>query len=189
MTIEVEQKYRISDVPALERQLNALGARRQQTVDQVDCYFGHPARDFSATDEALRLRQVGRLNYITYKGPKIDATTKSRREIEIALADGDQAASDAASLLVALGCTPVAQVYKRRVHFTVDWQGRETGIALDQVVELGNFIELEIVVPEEDIAQARDCIISLASRLGLSNGERRSYLELLLVQRKAPVDD
>jgi ABC-type sulfate transport system permease component len=39
-------------------------------------------------DEAFRLRRVGERNYMTYKGPKLDATTKSRPEEEVRLADG-----------------------------------------------------------------------------------------------------
>lgn len=184
MSFEVEQKFRIADLPALERELAALGGKHHETVEQVDCYFAHPARDFARTDEALRLRQVGELNYITYKGPKIDATTKTRREFEIALAAGAQSAADAASLLESLGFTRVAQVRKRRIHSTLRWQNREVGVALDHIAELGNFVELEIIAKAADVEQARDCIASLASRLHLSSSERRSYLELLLLSQQ-----
>ena len=68
-----------------------LGATIEPPVVQVDQYFAHPARDFAQTDEALRLRRVGKQNFITYKGSKIDATTKTRREIELPLAPGEEA--------------------------------------------------------------------------------------------------
>ena len=184
MSIEVEQKFRIVDRPALERQLAALGGKHRETVDQADCYFAHPARDFARTDEACRLRQVGELNYITYKGPKLDATTKTRREIEIPLATGKQAAADAASLLQALGFTRVAEVCKRRTHSTLRWQNCEIDVSLDHIAELGNFVELEIVAEPSDVGQARDCIVSLAKELGLKDNQRSSYLELLLAHRE-----
>jgi adenylate cyclase class 2 len=180
MAVEVEQKFRLTDRSLLERELQSLGAERRASEDQVDCYYAHPARDFSRTDEALRLRRVGSLNYITYKGPKLDQTTKTRREIEIALPEGDRAAAQAADLLEALAFRPVAQVPKRRTHFIVRWQGREIGISLDEVAELGDFVELEIVAEQAEIAACRDCIVSLAARLALTQSERRSYLELLL---------
>jgi adenylate cyclase class 2 len=184
MPIEVEQKFHIADPSSLERQLAALGGEEQETRIQVDCYFAHPERDFVRTDEALRLRQVGELNYITYKGPKLDATTKTRREVEIALAPGPQTAAEVTSLLEALGFTRVAEVRKRRTHSKLRWQGRKIGVSLDNIVNLGNFVELEIVTNPDDVAAAQECLASLASRLGLANSQRRSYLELLLDLRK-----
>jgi adenylate cyclase class 2 len=184
MSIEVEQKFRVADLNGLEQQLAALGLSHPETVVQVDSYFAHPARNFAQTDEALRLRRVGDLNYITYKGPKLDATTKTRRELEIPLAAGRQAGTDAADLLQALGFSPVAEVRKRRAHGAINWQGRQVEVSLDHIAELGNFVELEIVTSEGGVALARECLASLAIQLGLSGGERRSYLEMLLAERK-----
>ena len=180
MAIEVEQKFRVSDLPALERALADLQGSARKVSVQVDCYFAHPSRDFARTDEALRLRRVGESNYITYKGPKLDATTKTRHEIEIALPDGQQSAAEAGELLVALGFARVAEVTKRRTHFTVPWGEWEIEISLDDVAGLGNFVELEIMATEEQMPAARDSLLSLARRLGLAGSERRSYLELLL---------
>ena len=56
--------------------------RPGEPAEQVDTYFSHPARDFAATDEALRIRSIDQENFVTYKGPKLDATTKTRREID-----------------------------------------------------------------------------------------------------------
>ncbi|HEV3137090.1 MAG TPA: class IV adenylate cyclase, partial [Pirellulales bacterium] len=165
MPIEVEQKFHVADPSSLERQLTALGGEEQETMIQVDCYFAHPNRDFARTDEALRLRQVGKLNYITYKGPKLDPTTKTRREVEIRLASGQQTADAAASLLEALGFTRVAEVRKRRTPFRLRWQDREIGVSLDNIVELGNFVELEIVTNRDEVAAAQACLASLAGRL------------------------
>jgi adenylate cyclase class 2 len=184
MAIEVEQKFRVADLAALERQLVVLGASRGESELQVDSYFSHPQRDFATTDEALRLRRVGLRNYVTYKGPKLDAVTKTRHEIEIELPPGEVAAGDAGKLLAALSFRSVADVYKRRVHFTLPWQGREIGVALDHVEGLGDFVELEIIADDPDVQPARDAIGSLAGHLNLSNSERRSYLELLLAARQ-----
>jgi adenylate cyclase class 2 len=56
---EVEQKYRVDDLAAVQERLCALGAAWDDEVQQVDRYFAHPCRNFSETDEALRIRQVG----------------------------------------------------------------------------------------------------------------------------------
>ena len=73
MEYEVEQKFRVDELGSIEDALRQLGSRVEDTVEQVDCYFAHPVRDFAATDEALRIRQVGPDAFVTYKGPKIDS--------------------------------------------------------------------------------------------------------------------
>ena len=182
MAIEVEQKYWIDDLPSLEHRLADMGMVGHEPVLQIDCYFSHPGRNFASTDEALRLRRVGEHNYITYKGPKLDTTTKTRREIELEFALGLHSADDMASLLQALGFAPVAEVRKHRMHSTIRWQNWEVGVALDDVSGLGRFVELEIMATQADLESAKDCLASLAKQLGLANAERRSYLELLLTR-------
>src|SRR5690242_3845002 len=146
MHFEVEQKFALDNPAAVEAKLVVLGAIELDTVEQVDRYFNHPARDFAQTDEALRLRRVGESNFVTYKGPKLDATTKTRRELELPLHSGEQAASEFAELLLALSFRSVADVRKQRRQLKLAWQQREIEIALDAVDGVGNFIELELVV-------------------------------------------
>ncbi len=183
MAIEVEQKFPVEDIATLDRQLRGLAAEPGETVTQVDCYYAHPQRDFAVTDEALRLRRVGPMNYITYKGPKLDQSTKTRREIEISLANGQAAATDAAELLEAVGFRPVAEVRKTRRHYTLAGELAIT-ISLDQVDGVGDFVELEIVAEESGVDRARAALAALAEQLDLCNSERRSYLELLLERRQ-----
>jgi adenylate cyclase class 2 len=188
MPIEVEQKFPVADAEALARRLMALGASAGETQEQVDGYFAHPERDFATSDEALRLRRVGAHNYLTYKGPKLDATTKTRHEIELELGTGDQAAEDAGRLLEALGFRPVAEVRKKRIHYTLAWSGQQIGVSIDRVAGLGDFVELEIMAGQENLDAARGAIATLADRLDLSNSERRSYLELVLAARAGRPD-
>ena len=183
---EVELKFRVADSVAIERRLAALGAALSPAVEQVDRYFSHPARDFAATDEALRLRRVGDHVAITWKGPRLDATTKTRREIELALApvaagprDGAAAIARWTDLLEALGFRPVREVVKRRRTAVVRRDGREIELALDDVVGLGDFLEIEAQAGEGEVDAARGHVESLARDLGCSSPERRSYLELL----------
>jgi len=181
MNYEVEQKFPVDDLAPIEAQLAALGASIAPARVEVDLYFNHPARDFKKTDEALRLRRVGPVNRITYKGPKLDATTKSREELDLALPDGEAAFENFSALLGALGFTPVGEVRKERRKALVDWQDRRVEVSLDRVDRLGTFVELELVVPAEEFDAAKACIASLAERLGLvGRSERRSYLRLLL---------
>jgi adenylate cyclase class 2 len=50
---------------------------------------------------------------------------------------------------------------------------------LDNVEKVGSFVELELLVDESDLDEARECIRATAETLGLRHSERRSYLELL----------
>ena len=184
---EVELKFQVSDAVALERELVALGARFREPVEQVDRYFAHPCRDFATTDEALRLRRTGNDVAITWKGPRIDAATKTRREIELALV-ADAAATGRTTidrwteLLEALGFRRVREVAKRRRSAAVAWEGAEVEAALDEVASLGDYLELELQATADGVATARGRIESLARRLGCGPTERRSYLELLLAR-------
>jgi adenylate cyclase class 2 len=180
MPFEVEQKFHVADPAAIERRMHELGAQEAGAVEQLDHYFNHPSRDFAQTDEAIRLRQVGQSNFITYKGPKVDATTKTRREIELPLPEGSDALAQYSELLTALGFRCVAQVHKTRGRFHLAWQGRQIEIALDSVKGLGAFVELEVTADEHDLEHAKSAIASLAVELKLTESERRSYLEMLL---------
>jgi adenylate cyclase class 2 len=185
---EVEQKFRVTDPVAIEGRLVALAARFREPVEQVDRYFAHPCRDFARTDEALRLRRVGDDVAVTWKGPRIDSATKTRREMELGLAAvpplpgglrGGQAILDCwTELLEALGFRRVRDVAKRRRTARVPWQGTEVEVALDSVAGLGEFVELELQASQGEVPQAIACIESLARELGCEGSERRSYLEL-----------
>ena len=187
---EVEQKFRVSDPAALEARLVTLAARFREPVEQVDRYFAHPSRDFAKTDEALRLRRVGDDVAVTWKGPRIDSASKTRREVELPLATapprsagppGGQATLDRwTELLEALGFRRVRDVAKRRRTARVPWQGTEIEAALDHVAGLGDFLELELQAAQGEVPLASACIESLARALGCVEQERRSYLELVI---------
>ncbi len=129
------------------------------------------------TDEALRIRSVGDEHFVTYKGPKLDAVTKSRRELELPLA-ADRAAF--AELLTTLGFRSVLAVRKTRRPFELEHRGQCVHGAWDSIDGLGEFVELELTADETTLEAARAVIASLAGELELGPSERRSYLELLL---------
>ena len=184
MQLEVEQKFPISDQAPLRQQLLALGCQFQAPLEQADLYFAHPARDFAQTDEALRLRRSGDEACITYKGPKLDATTKTRRELELPII-GEQGYDRYRELLELLGFQPVMEVRKTRTPGTLRWEAADIEIALDDVSGLGTFIELELLSSPENMEAAKAKVDSLASRLGLHSPQRRGYLDLLLEKQPA----
>ncbi len=181
MPYEVEQKFRVLDADALIARLLRLGVTLGAPVAQCDRYFNHPTLDYAKTDEALRIRRSGDELLVTYKGPKIDATTKTRREIELPLTGVD---SQWAELLVALGFRPVAEVRKSRRTGELQRQGLAVEIALDDVERVGAYCELELQSEAVGLDRARQCLQELAAELELADVERRSYLELRLAWRE-----
>ena len=65
-----------------------------------------------------------------------------------------------------------------------------TFVCLDEVTEVGGFVELELVVEsQEEVEPAKLKLIALADQLGLSGSTRTSYLEMLLKSRESTPAD
>lgn len=170
-TVEVEVKAAVETLEEVRQRLQARGARREGSRRETDTYFHHPKRSFARTDEALRIRESDGHASVTYKGPKMDSSTKTREEVDLGVQDAEKAAT----ILEALGFEPAGRVVKQREIYTLD----PFTVTLDQVEGLGPFVEIERVV-QDDVDQAREGVLELADDLGLGDRERRSYLELLL---------
>lgn len=178
--LEIEQKFVCPDFAVIEKRLNEWQARRGEEQLEADHYFNAPDRDFARTDEAFRLRRIGSANFLTYKGPKQPGIVKVRTELEIPLRDGDEAAEQFMQLLAHLSYRPVAVVRKQRRYYHLERGGFALIVCLDEVQQLGRYVEVEIIAPEEQAEAARCVLTETAAALGLTQLERRSYLNLLL---------
>ena len=167
---EIEIKTPVADLESVRTRLEALNAIHIGMVKQSDSYFAHPCRDFGSTDEALRIRLQGGRETLYYKGPKVDAETKTREEIAVPLQD----AEPMRKLLQRLGFLQVIVLEKERDIYQLD--GVE--VALDNVRGLGTFVELE--VKGDDIEGGKAVLRKAMSSIDLEGSERRSYLELLM---------
>lgn len=172
---EVELKVRTSH-DAVRQRLEEVDATRLGTVEQNDVYYDAPDRDFAETDEALRVRDErgdGVTTHLTYKGPLIEAESKTRTEAETEV--GDPGATE--DILSGLGYRPAAEVHKERTRF----EYRGYTVTLDSVEGLGQFVEVETEA-EDDVQRAREGAREVMQSLGLNPDEqiRTSYLGLLL---------
>ena len=175
---EVELKLR-ADHESLRERLDDAGADQIEHRRQIDTYYDAPHRSFADTDEALRIRREepadgDAVTKLTYKGPLVEAASKTREEHETVV-DDDEALQ---GVLAGLGFEPAAVVEKDRTYFSFDGYT----VVLDAVDGLGEFIEIEREVPESEVEAAREEAIALLERLGLDPDEqiRTSYLGLLL---------
>lgn len=188
LPLEVELKYRVDDQAVLLSAIDAIDGQRQTAVEQVDLYFAHPQRNFAETDEGLRIRKItdldsgNRSSRITYKGPKLPGAGKTRQELEFALPANDQQPAAMQQMLSLLSFREVRKVIKQRTVYTVQVErsNQQAEIAVDQVEGLGLYVEIELQAKQETLAAASEAIARVAQQLGLSQPERRSYLELLL---------
>jgi len=174
---EVELKLR-ADHEALREALTAAGADRVESRRQVDTYYDAPHRSFAETDEALRIRREEPANgesvtKLTYKGPLVEAASKTREEHETVV--DDEAVQ---GVLAGLGFEPAATVEKDRTYYSFEGYT----VVLDAVDDLGEFVEIEREVPESEVEAARKNAIDRLEQLGLDPSKqiRTSYLGLLL---------
>jgi adenylate cyclase class 2 len=183
--LEVEVKFAVDEFAPLEAKLREWGATFDSARRDEDRYFNAPDRDFATTDEALRVRSVGVKNVVTYKGPKIDAETKSRLEIEAALADGAEAAEEMVRILTHLRyrATGVVRKSRRIARFRRD--GLELQASLDEVEGVGRYAEVETMAEEARFAGAKGAVLASAAELGMTQPERRSYLQLMLERQQS----
>jgi adenylate cyclase class 2 len=179
-------KYRLHDSTQVEEQLRARGAVLVTEHDEEDHYLNGPDRDFARTDEAFRLRRIGEKTLLTYKGPRRDAKSKTRTEIEVACPPGKETVEAFLKLFRHLGYRFTAVVRKRRKIYELVRAGFTLHACLDDVDQVGRFIELEIVAKESERNAALECVIQVAAELGLTESEPRSYLEQLLGRAVTP---
>lgn len=178
---EVEVKVQ-ADHGAVRDRLAEVDAVRESTVVQEDTYYDAPQRAFAETDEALRIRRVRPVDErsadttarITYKGPLLEAESKSRQEFETGIDDGETMHG----ILDGLGFSPAATVTKERESYALDGYT----VTLDAVEGLGEFVEVETETESAAIETAREGAHRVLERLGLDPSEqiRTSYLGLLL---------
>ena len=175
---EVELKLSAAHEPVRER-LRELGAEAVGRVGQEDTYYDAPHRSFAETDEALRVRREdgpdGTAVRLTYKGPLVEAESKTREEHEVEVDDG----GEAEAIAEGIGFTPAATVEKDREFYSVDGYT----VTLDTVTGLGSFVEVETEV-QDDVEPAREGAKTVLRRLGLDPERqvRTSYLGLLLAE-------
>ncbi len=192
---EVEMKVKVKDIDDLLRILNSK-AKKDTRFQNIDIYYNttDPNRDFSKTDEAIRIRvtkfldETGAITSesadLTYKGPKLDAQIKTRTENVVRFFGEDLEALN--GILSALGLKKVIEIRKDRQLYYIHHKNYEIEIVVDKIEHLpGYFMELEIQCSEKcEITNAKDAMIEILKEFGYSIDDsiRESYLELVLKQ-------
>jgi len=170
--VEIEAKLRVSDRPALERALAALGAAPGPTEHETNTLFDDASGTLTSRREALRVRETEGRGLLTYKGKaRVERGVKTRVELESAVAS----ASSVAAILGALGFSPRFFYEKRRTLWRFPDPARPL-VAVDET-PLGLFAEIE---------GSEDAVRTLAKELGIREDEllHDSYAALYLAARE-----
>jgi adenylate cyclase class 2 len=169
MNVEIEAKLKVDSLEPVVQKLSQVGAKSGTTVTQTDYYFDDTSGSLSTSDKALRLRhEVQDKNekiILAYKGPRESGQFKRRREIQFGVDNAPQAIA----MLSALGYEKSLVVQKRRKL----WYLESCEIALDELPQLGMFVEIE--------GPSEEKIADVQSRLGLAHLPhiKESYATLL----------
>ncbi len=178
--VEVEVKFRLTGV--MSKWISELvdgGFTEKGSFDQTDLYYNHPSRDFCDTDEALRVRTLkSGETTLSYKGPKVSSRSKARLELNLEVSSSEVIDN----ILVHLGFIPSGVVKKTRRLFI---SGDNIQACLDNVDDLGLFLELESMGNEANLARTEELLMRTAQGLGLDPDSqlRISYLEMILSKR------
>ena len=159
---EVEIKFKVVDVPALQKKLRSLKARRVGKAFERTVRFDTPGDDLEKSNKFVRVR-TGFKNVVTFK-QKLgeDTKFKVRKEIELEVSDPQKMEQ----VIEGLGFTKRLIMEKYREKWEVD----ACEVVIDEL-PFGVFTEIE---------GSRDQIVGAAKSLGfkLTDGITVSYWEL-----------
>jgi homotetrameric cytidine deaminase len=166
-SVNVELKARDRDPEATEARCLALGALAAGVLDQRDTYFAGRRGRLKLRDQATDGSEL-----IAYRRPDSAEASLSRYIVVPVPAPAELAEA----LVASLGTTVV--VNKRRRVFL--WEG--VRIHLDEVEDLGRFVEFEAVLPDAgDLATAQAKVARLRAELEIADDAlvSQGYAELL----------
>lgn len=160
---EIEIKFLVRDLKALEKKLRELGFRCETPrTHEVNTLYDLPGQKLRRKGELLRLRDYGGKWKLTHKAKAKPGRYKSRGELETSVSDG----KTMGAIIQALGFAP-SFVYEK---FRSEWSDGQGQVVLDHT-PIGNVAEIE--------GKSR-WIDRTAKALGISSQDyiTKSYAEL-----------
>jgi predicted adenylyl cyclase CyaB len=166
MSINLELKTEVKSEQDLENKIQLMGAKYIETLKQKDIYYLNP-------DSLLKLRiQNGTYQLIKYLRNETVGDRWSDYEIL------NLSGSNVEEFLNSIFKTEVSVNKQRKLYIF-----KHTRIHLDNVLDLGKFLELETVVEDiskqEAISEFNDVVNSL--NLDLNRQIKKSYRDLLRI--------
>lgn len=167
MPSNIEIKFRVDDLNIIELKAAALADHGPELLVQTDTFFDVP-------EGRLKLRQFedGKAELIAYLRSDSDSVRESK------WSRYPTSSADELAKTLAMVAPQTVQVRKRRTLYLIG----QTRVHLDQVEDLGYFVELEVVLEKnQTIALGVQIADGLIISLELENAERvtHAYADLL----------
>ena len=189
--IEVELKAHVFSRAAVLAAVSSF-AQAEGEVDKSDEYWHGPDWRLHRGSRGFRIRSEGAAStVVNFKNKRSEGGIEINRECEFEVSDREAFVE----LALRLGCESFYSKRKKGQKFRASLSGAEGGgsatIELVEVVGLGDFIEIEILLPDEDpaaVALAQGELRSLLARAGVGEDqiEPRYYSELLMTEGLVP---
>lgn len=138
---EIEVKAKVSDLEVLAKKLEGIGCVISKPVEQDDTVFINYEGsfvDFKSGGIFVRIRRMKDKSFLTVKQPQDNELDAIEYETEISNPD------DTHKALVLMGYREMVRVHK--IRRTTKCRGYE--VCLDDVTDLGSFIEVEKITDE-----------------------------------------
>ncbi len=182
--LEIEKKYYIrnSSIEELSKIIEKKGGKYIGDNRQCDIYFNVPGRDSLTSKECLRIRESDTKKEITYKPATkqkdMDSGFFAKKEVNLAINDIETAKI----LLLDMGCTILAEVNKERKRYGLD----KFRIFIDNILNIGLFIEIEVLDVQENVKKCINDIDKLMLSLNLDNYviEDKPYRDIVIESQK-----
>jgi adenylate cyclase, class 2 len=184
---EVEIKLAVSGAAEARRMLRAAGFRvSKRRVFEKNTVFDTSSQTLRKSTRLLRVREIGKIAKLTYKGPPDIGKYKSREELELDLSD----AGIIGAIFDRLGYHPVFRYEKFRTEFRqrgsigMPTGGVATGgVATVDETPIGVYLELEGSPAWIDRTAHR---LGFAERDYITASYARLYLEWCEARGEAP---
>lgn len=147
--IEIEDSYILNDDYDVDFYINKNNFKFVDTTYETDTYYVDKKGTFIDKRICLRTRKTNDEKLeLTYKPETNDETEKyGKKEVNISLCIDD--GKDINFILNELGYNKYIEFTKKRTTYTKYYDGAEYNIMIDEINEVGRFIELEIITDEE----------------------------------------
>lgn len=161
---EIELKFKVDDFTPILEKLEKNKSEISEVFNQSDTIYVSNLDDTESKEGSiwLRVRKVN--DKIEMNLKRQSAEKMESEEIEFEVSDYDLANK----FLTTLGYKPWVQVNKKRRYSTYE----DVNICMDEVERLGNFVELELLVSENNDIDYESKLLSIAHYLGIDTNNR-----------------
>lgn len=162
---EIEVKAELKDHQAVLEKLKGLGCEISEPIVQKDRVFIHKDigfKDITVGTPILRIREQGKKVIFTYKSIQGDELHKKEHEVEVS------SASEMDAILKEVDYYEVVRFEKKRV----GCKYKNIEICLDEVKDLGSFIEAEEMTDTKSAGEVQKELFRFLESVGVDSGDR-----------------